>query len=518
MFDMKKTICAWFVVFSALSAAADLKKYQEGVTRYEAREFDKAVKLLVEFIAENPYEPEVKKSWFYIANALAEQNKCNEAVARANIALERYPAHEDRHELRVITAECLYKLNAHARAEKILSDTRKHTDIETLHYRIDLYRGFIAYDARSFAAAVKFYKNALRLANKFGSANRDVYRAYRDLGTILADDALQTESAVEYLSRAIQLATKYKPSEAGGLRLVLRKISLRRIDKLNGLDDNSIADIRVDGDDVYIATWGAGLVRYTRSADKLEKIRLPSPQLRGLYADFDELYVTSFDGVYRYSKKTGKTESLSDEAGALKLGQKTIKDDRYVYFSTLNRGLIQYDTIKHKVVTLGKDSWVGSNQVYALDADLEYIVVGTLDQGAVIYHKKTGEVQRITTGEGGLKSENVKAVLLDGRYVYIGAHNDGVYVYDMQKKKLTMLKAELPFPSVFARRDHEIFIGTSGQGLRVLDRNTNQIDRLTAVEGLSSNEIQILRVEGDFLWIGYLENGIDVVYRPVREK
>jgi ligand-binding sensor domain-containing protein len=356
------------------------------------------------------------------------------------------------------------------------------------------------------------------LRSKFGSENRDVYRAYRDLGTILADDALQTESAVEYLSRAIQLATKYKPSEAGGLRLVLRKISLRRIDKLNGLDDNSIADIRVDGDDVYIATWGAGLVRYTRSADKLEKIRLPSPQLRGLYADFDELYVTSFDGVYRYSKKTGKTESLSDEAGALKLGQKTIKDDRYVYFSTLNRGLIQYDTIKHKVVTLGKDSWVGSNQVYALDADLEYIVVGTLDQGAVIYHKKTGEVQRITTGEGGLKSENVKAVLLDGRYVYIGAHNDGVYVYDMQKKKLTMLKAELPFPSAFARRDHEIFIGTSGQGLRVLDRNTNQIDRLTAVEGLSSNEIQILRVEGDFLWIGYLENGIDVVYRPVREK
>lgn len=136
---------------------------------------------------------------------------------------------------------------------------------------------------------------------------------------------MQTESAVEYLSRAIQLATKYKPSEAGGLRLVLRKISLRRIDKLNGLDDNSIADIRVDGDDVYIATWGAGLVRYTRSADKLEKIRLPSPQLRGLYADFDELYVTSFDGVYRYSKKTGKTESLSDEAGALKLGQKRLK-------------------------------------------------------------------------------------------------------------------------------------------------------------------------------------------------
>jgi len=501
-----------------LEAAADLRKYHEAVTRYEAREYDLAVKLFAEFVAENPYEPEVKKSWFYMANSLAEQGKCNEAVARANIALERYPAHPERHELRVITGECLYRLNAHARADKLLADTRKQTNIESLHYRIDMHRGFIAYDARSFAPATKHYKSALAIAAKFSFEDRNVYRVYRDLGTLLAGDALQTEAAVDYLTRAIQLAAKYKPADAGALRLTLRRISLRRIDKLNGLDDNSIADIRVDGDDVYIATWGAGLVRYTRSSDKLEKIRLPSPQLRGIYADFDELFITSFDGVYRYSKKTGTTEALSDEAGALKLGQKTIKDDRYVYFSTLNRGLIQYDTIKRKVVTLGKDSWVGSNQVYAIDADLDYIVVGTLDQGAAIYHKKTGEVQRITAGEGALKSENVKAVLLDGRYVYIGAHNDGVYVYDMQQKKLTQIKAELPFPSAFARRDHEIFIGTSGQGLRVLDRNTNRLDRMTAVEGLSSNEIQILRVEGDFLWIGYLENGIDVVYRPAKEK
>ncbi|AFM11086.1 tetratricopeptide repeat protein [Turneriella parva] len=515
---MIRSILIFIVAAAPLAAVADLRKYHDAVGRYEAREYDQAVKLFVEFVAENPYEPEVKKSWFYLANALAEQGKCNEAVARANIALERYPAHPDRHELRVITGECLYQMNAHSRADRLLADTRKQANIESLHYRIDMYRGFIAYDARSFAPATKLYKSAIAFATKFGFEDRNLFRVYRDLGTMLARDPLQTESAVEYLSRAIQLSAKYKPGEAGALRLALRRISLRRIDKLNGLDDNSIADIRVDGDDVYIATWGAGLVRYTRSADKLEKIKLPSPQLRGLYADFDELYVTSFDGVYRYSKKTGETESLSDEAGALKLGQKTIKDDRYVYFSTLNRGLIQYDTIKRKVVTLGKDSWVGSNQVYALDADLDYIVVGTLDHGAVIYHKKTGEVQRITVGEGLLRSENVKAVLLDGRYVYIGAHNDGVYVYDIQQKKLTPIKAELPFPSAFARRDHEIFIGTSGQGLRVLDRNTNSLNRMTAVEGLSSNEIQILRIEGDFLWIGYLENGIDVVYRPAKEK
>ncbi len=505
------------LAISALGAADKLTKYRDAITEYEARRFEKAVQLFSEFVAEQPYEIEVKKSWYYMTTALAEQGKCNEAVARANIALDRYPALEDRLELRVVTGECLYRLDAHARAEKILAETRKQTDIEPLVGRIDTFRGFIAYDARAFASAVKYYKQALRITEKYGREDQNTYRVYRDLGTILANDALQTESAVEYLSKAIRLSAKYKPGDAGSLRLLLRRISLRRIDKLNGLGDNSIADIRVDGDDVYIATWGAGLVRYTRSSDKLEKIKLPSPQLRGLYADFDELFITSFDGVYRHSKKTGLTEALSDEAGALKLGQKAIKDDRYVYVSTLNRGLIQYDTIKRKVVTLGKESWVGSNQVYAIDADLEYLAVGTLDTGAIIHNKKTGETIRIAGPADGLKSENVKAVLLDGRFVYIGAHNDGVYIYDLQQRKLTRLNADLPFPSAFARRDHEIFIGTSGQGLRILDRNTNKLDRLSAVEGLSSNEIQILRIEGDFIWIGYLENGIDVVYRPQKD-
>jgi hypothetical protein len=144
--------------------------------------------------------------------------------------------------------------------------------------------------------------------------------------------------------------------------------------------------------------------------------------------------------------------------------------------------------------------------------------VGTLDQGAVIRHKPSGEIIRITVGESGLRSENIKAIQLDGRYVHIGAHNDGVYTYDLQLRTLKRLDLEIPFPSAFARRDHELFIGTSGQGVRVLNRNDMKVEKLSAAEGLSSNEVQILRIEGDFIWIGYLESGIDVVYRPQKEK
>ncbi|MBX3721723.1 MAG: tetratricopeptide repeat protein [Turneriella sp.] len=507
------------LIFSAGVFAADpLVKYRAAVEKFEAKKYAEAQKLFNEFISENPYEAEVKKSWYYMALASEAQGHYHEAITRANITLDRYPGHSDRLELRVLTGECLYKVNAHARAEKILLDTARTVKDGKLRYRIEKTLGLIAYDARLMPKAAGHLKAAVRIHEKSPTGDADVFNAYKTLGQIYAEDALQIEAAATYLTTAIQIGEAQKNPEVKTLRVLLRKISLRRIDKLNGLIDNNIADIRVDGDDIYVATWGGGLVRYLRSQDKLEKIPLPSPQLRGIYVDFEEIFVTSFDGVYRIAKKTGKTSALSDESGELKLGQKTIKDDRYMYFSTLNRGLIQYDTIKKKVVTLGKDSWVGSNQVYAIDADVDYIAVGTLDQGAAIHNKKTGETVRVTTSEGGLRSENVKAVLLDGRYVYIGSHNDGVYVYDMREKKLTKLKMDIPFPSAFARRDNEIFIGTSGQGIRILDRNDMSYEKLSAVEGLSSNEVQILRIEGDFLWVGYLENGIDVVYRPQKEK
>lgn len=503
----------------ALVFAADpLAKYREGIKRFEAAEYGDAQKTLNTFMAENPYEPEVKKALYYIAVAAAAEGHCHEAITRANIAIERYPLHPDRVELKVLTGECLYKVDAFARAEKVLGEAAKQAKTDLLQYRIEKTLGFLHYDARRPLRAGGHLKIALKLSERLKLSGDDQFRILKTLGKIYAEDPLQTEAAVGYLQSAIGIAEGQKREELQSLRVLLRKISLRRVDKLNGLPDNSIADIRVDGDDVYVATWGAGMVRYVRSQDRLEKIRLPSPQLRGIYADFDDIYVTSFDGVYRIIKKSGKIETLSDAAGELKLGQKAIKDDRHVYFSTLQRGLIQYDTIKKKILTLGKDSWVGSNQVYAIDADVEYVAVGTLDQGAVIRHKASGEIIRITVGESGLRSENIKAIQLDGRYVHIGAHNDGVYTYDLQLKSLKRLDLEIPFPSAFARRDHELFIGTSGQGVRILNRNDMRVEKLSAAEGLSSNEVHVLRVEGDFIWIGYLENGIDVVYKPTDKK
>ncbi|MBV6493999.1 MAG: hypothetical protein LDLANPLL_02023 [Turneriella sp.] len=504
----------FFITTFALFSADNLEKYYRGIEKFKKHEYTSARKEFEEFVKEHPYEIEVKKSWYYMVRTLVAEKKWHDAITRINITLERYPLHEDRVELKVLLGRCLYKVNAHARAEKILRGTASTVKDDALRYLLDKTLGLIYYDARKFGEAQKYLESAVRLSKKLNEKDKELFDIYVALAKVASLDTSKTADAIRYYAEAISIGEKDSKKDVNVLKLEMRKLAIRRVDSKNGLKDDNIADIRVDGDDVYIATWGAGLFRFVRSSEKIERINVPSAQLRGLYVDFDDIYVASFDGVFRVSKKSGEVAVLKDEAGELKLGQKTLKDDRYIYFTTLTRGLIQYDTVKKKVVAFGKDSWVGSNQVYALDVDLSYIVVGTLDHGVIIYNKETKETVSIGPSETGLKSANIKAVLLDGRYVYIGAHNDGVYVYDIHAKKLTKLSMEIPFPSAFAKRENEIFIGTSGQGIRVLNRNNNSVTKLRAIEGLSSDEIQIIRVEGDFLWIGFLEKGIDVLYLP----
>ena len=69
---------------------------------------------------------------------------------------------------------------------------------------------------------------------------------------------------------------------------------------------------------------------------------------------------------------------------------------------------------------------------------------------------------------------------------------------------------------MIARREHEIWVGTSGHGIFIFDRKTEKVKNLRAIEGLSSNDISHIQVESDYVWIGYLEAGIDIFYEPLR--
>ncbi|HRP68572.1 MAG TPA: tetratricopeptide repeat protein, partial [Turneriella sp.] len=188
---MKKNRFVAILLASSIStpllfSADALEKFRQGVDKFKGGDYAASQKELSEFIKEHPYEVEVKKSWYYLARIAAAQKKYKDAIERINITLSRYPRHEDRVELNVLLGECLYEVNAHAHAEKVLQSVRTSAKDEALLYRLEKKLGFIAYAARRDAKTVEHLKAALRLAEKNAPHDSELFNVYATLGKVTA--------------------------------------------------------------------------------------------------------------------------------------------------------------------------------------------------------------------------------------------------------------------------------------------------------------------------------------------
>ena len=133
----------------------------------------------------------------------------------------------------------------------------------------------------------------------------------------------------------------------------------------------------------------------------------------------------------------------------------------------------------------------------------------------MIKDKTTGEVNYVNVENNKIAGNNIKSLMIDGRYVWIGVHKFGIYRYDIKTKECKFYDWGIPYPSSFSMRGRMLWVGTSGNGIRIYDREKKTLEKLTVIEGLSSNEVHLLKMEGNYVWIGYLDQGIDILYKPV---
>jgi tetratricopeptide (TPR) repeat protein len=489
-----------------------LKDYTAGLAEYDKKEYEKAGELLKKFVKEQPYEFEVREAWFRLAEVSRMMKRYNEAIATYNIVLHRYPSGIRTKIIHLRSGEMHYKIGAHNRAENLLKEYLKtEKDNKTMHRRAYTILAKLYDDNRRFSVAVEMYNKALLLPQEKEEAPfLTEAEIHSRTGTILLNELDKPDLAFDHIKKAISKGHQ----NSVNLKALLRKITLRHLDTENGLPDDAVADIKTDGDDIWVATWGGGVVRFSRSFGNFKRIKLPSAQTRSIHIDHDAVYIATYDGIFVFDKKSERISNLTAEKSLGSLAQKVLKDDRHLYFTTLSKGVIKYDLIRKNTEMLASESFVKTAQVYSLDADLKHVVFGTLEKGVVLLNKESGQTEYINRQNGQLKRNNVKAVLLDGRYLWIGVHNDGVYRYDTELKTIKRFDWSIPFPSVITKREKEIWIGTSGQGIRIFNQETETLESLRSIEGLYSNEIHHIQVEGDYIWIGYLDNGIDVFYRP----
>jgi len=488
---------------------------------FDKKKYQKAQEQLIAFINEEPFEYEVRDALFYLGEIKRINKEYYDAISYYNKLEKRYPHSRFRTEVLFSQGYCYYYMNLRQKSliyfKDYLSsipDSAIDSDqyIDTNMMIADIYR-----ENHRINDALKSYQDSLLIINRKLELkkNIEIYKEKKkiityQLGMIYASQEDKSETAYDFLMESIALGYPYSDT----LKFLLRSLSMHHIGLENGLPDLAISDIQVDGDDVWIATWGGGLVRYSRSSNIFAKINVPSDQLRNIYVDFDTVYISSYDGIFVYDKKSSKIFRLTSKEKMITLAQKVFKDDRSIYFSTLMDGVVRYDTIKKDVELLDENSYVQSRTIYSIEGDHRYIVFGTVENGVIIRDKEKQTTEYLNVENGKIAGNNIKSLLIDGRFLWIGIHKVGVYRYDLSSKKIKFFELDVSYPSSMAIRGKEVWIGTSGNGIRIINRETNKVTRLDVLNGLKSNEIHHIKMEENHVWIGYLDNGVDVIYRP----
>lgn len=94
-----------------------------------------------------------------------------------------------------------------------------------------------------------------------------------------------------------------------------------------------------------------------------------------------------------------------------------------------------------------------------------------------------------------------------GNHIYLGSFNKGIFSFDMSGKKFAKVNGfEHNLIMTIDGQDNQLFVGTNGQGLKVLSLEDGSIEVISHKEkarnSISSNTITAFLYDNGIRWIG----------------
>lgn len=249
---------------------------------------------------------------------------------------------------------------------------------------------------------------------------------------------------------------------------------------MNSLIDNYVSALAVDDRFVWIGTK-EGANRYDKVTDKWDRFEkdngLPGEDISSVVVDGYDVWMGTNAGI-------GKFPRMSDNVNA------------WVGF-TSGIEIRQTAMEKEYAVTLV------TNEVWCVDADDEYVWIGTM-RGVSRYDKKKDMWTTFTT-EDGLPTNEIGSVKVDGKMVWFGS-DDGVVAYDSDTQDWVTFSANDGLSSeritCVARDDKYMWFGTFDAGIIRFDKANKTWKSYSRKDGLAHNSVFSIAVDGDQLWIG----------------
>lgn len=295
---------------------------------------------------------------------------------------------------------------------------------------------------------------------------------------------------------------------------------------------------------IWIGTNANGLFRYDFKTTKNynESNGFPSNVVRSIFFDKDStLWAVTSKGVAKF--KNNKFQAVNDPQGTFKKGvlSMTQSKDGALWFGTQGNGLVK---LKNGNFTYFDDSdGLLDNYIFSLNTFGDSILIGTTNQGLLIYHSnqfsklKVPEIENAWISNVIIEKERLSIVTSSGLVRYLNPSNytvlteeNGLASNDLyfglkdrenniwltSGNGVSCLRNEeiLSFDKNSGLSDQKItcltalsngtmLIGTYGFGLNLLDKNGNVIKQITHPELMNVKITTIAEIKGkNEIWIG----------------
>ena len=197
-----------------------------------------------------------------------------------------------------------------------------------------------------------------------------------------------------------------------------------------------------------------------------------------------------------------------------------LNENGQLWFSTYGEGLYVFDQLR--LYNFDMADGLSSNDIYALQSDMEGRIWACTDQGLNICQWENGQKRiRSLSTEDGIPDEILQTAVMDHSLskLWFGTHDNGIVGVDPKTMGIVVPVEEWIYGPVKAicTTDHALVIGTEGNGILTLDLENHRLSKVK----VKDNALATARIwdaisdrEGN-IWVLNDQTGISLLYNHI---
>ncbi len=309
------------------------------------------------------------------------------------------------------------------------------------------------------------------------------------------------------------------------------------------LQNNTISALYSDSRGIlWIGTRGGGLYRYNRQSENFTfvDLNLKLNVIRTIAEDRSgKLWIGTNEGLIRYNVETNKRYIYANDPR-----NKNSLTDNYInaivpdstgiiWIGTASRGLVKLDTTRNQFTGFNNtNSLLADNEITSLCITGNDLWIGSEEHGMfryIIPENKFVQIPYLIEEfkPGALAQKRVKTIQkADNMNLWIGTLGGGLSLFNIREQSFVHYRhleteyntlSKNSVMSVFTDAQKNLWVGTVGGGLNLADNNRKKIELIRAnalnPNSLSKNSVLSVLPDGQNIWIGTDEGGINVINR-----